>query len=443
MGVVELLLILVFCVGLIILGSSVLKVHPFLVLVFTSIVAGFLLGLPLSAIVKTVTSGFGSILGYIGLVIVLGGILGEVLGNSGAAERIALYILQGAGKKNPRLAISFLGAFVGIPVFCDTGFIILSKLTKAISVQKGISSKALSISLAAGLYTTHTLIPPTPGPIAAAGNLGGSDYLGLIMLVGLCLAVPAILVGYLLSSRISFNEPESNENTGSSPDGLPSITKSVLPIVLPIVLIASGTTLKLASAQFVGVEYLLLLGDPVIALLISLAIAFFLLRKSMLEDFGESVKSGVMSAGPVLIITGAGGAFGAVLKASSLAENLEVIFKSYALEGVGLLLIAFLLAALLKTSQGSSTSAIVITSSLLSPFLTASGIDTPMEIALLVMAIGGGAMTFSHANDSYFWVVSQFGELTVKEAHRSYSIITLAQGVTTLVLALLLSLIFV
>ena len=223
----------------------------------------------------------------------------------------------------------------------------------------------------------------------------------------------------------------------------PALLRVFLPIVLPIVLIASGTTLKLASAQFVGVEYLLLLGDPVIALLISLAIAFFLLRKSMLEGFGESVKSGVMSAGPVLIITGAGGAFGAVLKASSLAGNLEVIFKSYALEGLGLLLIAFLLAALLKTSQGSSTSAIVITSSLLSPFLAASGIDTPMEIALLVMAIGGGAMTFSHANDSYFWVVSQFGGLTVKEAYRSYSIITLAQGVTTLVLALLLSLIFV
>ena len=439
MGVLALLGILVFCVSLIILGSSFLKIHPFLVLVLTSLIAGLLLGLPLIDIVKTVTTGFGSILGYIGIVIILGGILGEVLGKSGAAERIALFILNGVGKKNPRMAMSFLGAFVGIPVFCDTGFIILSKLSNAVASQKGISAKTLSVSLAAGLYTTHTLIPPTPGPIAAAGNLGGSDYLGLIMLIGLALAIPAILVSYFISGKLSMEADPIQKSPEINADGLPSIFKSTFPIVLPIALIAVGTTLKLFKAQFFGIEFLLLLGDPVIALLISLIVAFILLRDTVDEEFGESIKRGVNSAGPVLIITGAGGAFGAVLKASSLSENLAIIFESYALEGVGLLLVAFLLASILKTSQGSSTSAIVITSSLLSPFLAAAGIGSPLEIALLVMAIGGGAMTFSHANDSYFWVVSQFGGLTVKEAYKSYSIVTLVQGLTTLLLVLLMS----
>ena len=443
MSLTLVLLILATCVVFIIISTSVFKLHPFVSLVLVSIGAGFAFGFSGHEIVSILSSGFGNILAYIGVVIVLGSVLGELLEKSGGAQVIANSILNGFGARNPQLALSSLGAIVGVPVFCDTGFIILSRLTNSIAKAKGFSPKKLSVGLAAGLYTTHTLIPPTPGPIAASGNLGISDYLGIVMLLGLGITIPVIFISYLAIQRMDLNshqlevhpEVAEDDSTGLH---MP-IWRAYFPILLPIVLIALGTTSKLMELQGVWGSLLNFLGNPLVALLISVLLGYSILGLSSSKEYQSMITNGVKAAGPVLIITGAGGAFGSILKASSMADNLESFMQSFEGSSLTLVLIAFVLAAILKTSQGSSTSAIVITSSMLAPILPIVGITQPFDIALVVMAIGAGAMTLSHANDSYFWVVSQFGGLSVREAYRSYTVVTLIQGITTLLIVVGLS----
>ena len=432
MSLTAILLILVVSVGLIVISTSLLKLHPFLSLLITSIFAGFLFGLDFLEILKIVTQGFGNILAYIGIVIVLGSILGELLEKSGAAESIAHAMIRGPGAKNPTLALSFLGAVIGIPVFCDTGFIILSKLAKTIARAKGLSSKRLSVSLAAGLYTTHTLVPPTPGPIAAAGNLGGGDFLGLIMFLGMGISVPVIFLSYLFIRRLSIDDQLVIDEVQDQSFALIPLWRSLVPIVLPILLIGIGTIARLYDFSGDLGQVLLFLGEPIVALLLAILLAFALLKIPEEKGVTQAISQGVQGAGTILIITGAGGSFGAILKASELSQIVEQYAGSANFAGSSLLLAAFALAAILKTAQGSSTSAIVITSSMLAPVLTTFGLQDPLDIGLMVMAVGAGAMTFSHANDSYFWVVSQFGDLQVNEAYGSYSMVTLVQGLSTL-----------
>ncbi len=441
MAVSSILIILIFCVVAIVVATSILKLHPFISLLLVSILAGFLFAMEPSQILTTIASGFGGILTYIGIVIVLGSVLGEMLEKSGAAQSIATFMLKGVGARNPTLALTFLGAIVGIPVFCDTGFIILSKLTDTIAASKGLSPKRLSVGLATGLYTTHTLIPPTPGPIAAAGNLGVSDYLGLVMMLGFAVMIPVVVGSYFVISRMNFKAEVVLTPTAAEEkkDELP-IWRSIFPIVMPIVLIAGGTVLKLLQLEFRGSTIFLFFCEPAVALMLAVLLGYFTLRVGTMSRFSDQLTAGVAAAGPILIITGAGGAFGAILKASDLAGGLETLFLAYSISGKSLILIAFAIAAILKTAQGSSTSSIVITSSLISPFLALAGFQGPYEIALIVMAIGGGAMTFSHANDSYFWVVSQFGKLSLQEAYRSYTIVTLVQGFIALATVWLLAL---
>ena len=190
-----LLIVLVVSVLFIILGTTKFKMHPFIVLLFASYVAGAMAGLPIDKIASTIATGFGNIMAYIGLVIILGTIIGVILEKSNAAIKLAEIVLKLVGKRYPELAMSIIGYIVSIPVFCDSAFIILSSLKKSLVAKTGKSSVALSIALATGLYATHTFVPPTPGPIAAAGNLGLGDQLGVVILFGLVVAVFAMFTG--------------------------------------------------------------------------------------------------------------------------------------------------------------------------------------------------------------------------------------------------------
>lgn len=438
MSTTVLLIILFASILLIVIGTSVLKLHPFLSLLIVTVIVGFMMGLPAVELLSIIGSGFGQILAYIGIVIVLGSILGELLEQSGATEVIAKAILHSIGRKNPQLALMSLGSLVGVPVFCDTGFIILSRLGHSIAKNKVISSKRLSVGLAAGLYTTHTLVPPTPGPIAASGIIGISDYLGLVILVGVSFAIINVFFTNVMVERLKFKEEiTSPEIPETSSDIRLSFGSAIFPVVLPIVLIALGTGLKLLEVSGGFSDVIQFLGNPVISLLLSVLLAYPLLRIRGKNQFAIALEKAVKSAGPVLIITGAGGAFGAVLKSSPLAENLENTLIGLQDNHYLLFFLAFLLAAILKTAQGSSTSAIVITSSMLAAVLPTIGLTEPFDLTLVVMAIGAGAMTVSHANDSYFWVVSQFGGLSLKEAYKSFTLVTLFQGIVTLLLVLL------
>lgn len=431
--------IIIVAIVFIVLASSKWKWHPFLAILTATIGVGLAVQMPLNTIIQSINNGFGSLMGYIGLIVVMGSIIGVILEKSGAAMKIAQLILQLVGKKRPALAMSFIGATVSIPVFCDSGFIILAGLNNALAKTAKVKKASLALALASGLYTTHTLIPPTPGPITAAGNIGASDYIGTIMIIGFIVSIPTLLVAWLFAkTKGQTLETEDLTAEDWKALNLPSAWKALLPILLPIVLIAVGTVAKFWKWESALAEILLFLGHPLVALFIGMFSAFLLFPAKGKTYWNDWIGEGIKLAGPILIITGAGGAFGGLLKATPMADLIQDWITGNAFSGFTFLIIAFLIAALLKTSQGSSTNALVITSSILAPLVPTLGFETAYELALVVMALGGGAMTVSHANDSYFWVVTQFSGIQLQDAYRSYTLMTGLQGLTVLFITLVL-----
>ncbi len=441
-----LLFVLLISILFIILGTTKLKMHPFIVLLLASYITGAMAGLPIDKIASTIATGFGNIMAYIGIVIVLGTIIGVILEKSNAAIKLAEIVLKVVGKRYPALAMSIIGYIVSIPVFCDSAFVILSSLKNSLVAKTGKSSVALSIALATGLYAAHTFVPPTPGPIAAAGNLGLENQLGLVILFGLVVAAFAMFTGYLWASYIGGKYPNTETNitelkTPPEKMVLPSATKSLLPILVPIFLIALrsvatyptkpfGEGLVFTSFNFVG--------QPINALLIGFLLSFLLFPKFNKETLTGWIGDGISAAAPILLITGAGGAFGTILKETQIGDTLGNVLAGYQLG----IFLPFIIAATFKTAQGSSTVALVATSALIAPLLSTIGLDSLYGKVLAVMATGAGAMTISHANDSFFWVVTQFSGMDVKTGYKTQTLATLIQGVSSMVLIYFLSLIF-
>jgi len=449
----NLVLILIGVIAFIVIATSKFKLHPFLTLILAAFIAAFAYGLPSGDIAKTITTGFGNILGYIGLVIVLGTIIGIILEKSGAAITMADVVIKVLGKRFPTLTMSIIGYLVSIPVFCDSGFVILNSLKQSMANRMKVSSVSMSVALATGLYATHTFVPPTPGPIAAAGNLGLESNLGLVIGVGLFVAAVASLAGMLWANRFAGVEPDGEgaeelkaqaadfETLKQSYGTLPSPLKAFAPIFVPILLICLGSIANFPSAPL-GKEglfsLLVFLGQPVNALLIGLFLSLLLLKSdNKFAEFSERISQGLVAAAPIILITGAGGAFGAVLKATPIGDFLG---SSLSALGVGIFM-PFIVAAALKSAQGSSTVALVATSALVAPMLGDIGLGSEMGRVLTVMAIGAGAMTVSHANDSFFWVVTQFSRMSVKQAYKAQTMATLIQGITAMLTVYVLSLV--
>ncbi|MGJ9411745.1 GntP family permease [Aeromicrobium sp. CF4.19] len=466
----DLVLVLLGVVALIVVATTWLKLHPFLALLIAALVAGFGLGLPGGDVVTTATEGFGAILGGIGIVIVLGTIIGVILERSGAAVTMADVVIRVVGKRHPTLAVSIIGYIVSIPVFCDSGYVILNSLKESLARRTGTSPVAMSVALATGLYATHTLVPPTPGPIAAAGNLDLTDQLGLVILVGLVVSLPAAGAGLLWASRFREEQPrgevsdalleatEEFDALKDSYDRLPSPAAALAPIAVPILLICLGSVAALPAAPFgdgAVVDVLAFLGSPAIALLAGVAAALPLIGSrarvstaastgagspdSWRDRFQTDVAGGITASAPILLITGAGGAFGAVIQASDVGDYLGSNLSSL---GIGVFM-PFLVAAALKSAQGSSTVALVATSALVAPLVGDLGLDSDLGRVLVVMAIGAGGMTVSHANDSFFWVVTQFSRMSVAQAYRAQTVATLLQGVTAILVTWVLALLLV
>lgn len=446
-----LFLVILLGVVFVVVSTAVFKLHPFLALLISAFFVGIASGMPLLTVVENVNSGFGGLMTSIGIVIVAGTIIGVILEKSGAAYRMAEVVLRILGEKRPQLAMSIIGFIVSIPVFCDSGYIILSSLKKSLAKRAKVNVASMAIALSTGLYATHTLVPPTPGPIAAAGNIGATDYLGTIILVGLFVAIPATIVGYLWAVKVGtkIDVPADHEEALDYEDviksfgKMPSTFKAFLPIVLPILLIGIGSVAALVGDESGLTNFFKFLGSPTVALLFGVFASFLLLpeisEKTLSGWIGESLKE----AAPILLITGAGGAFGTVIKNSGVAELLQEMDLGVLANGALFLLVPFLIAAALKTAQGSSTAALVITSSLVAPMLPTLGIEGALPLALVVMAVGAGAMTVSHVNDSYFWVVTQFSGMKVTDAYKAQTMATLLQGITTIIVTAILWFIFV
>jgi gluconate:H+ symporter, GntP family len=442
--------ILLLAVAFIVIATSWVRLHPFLALLAAAFLTGLLVRMPLADLVQAINGGFGAIMGSIGLVIVLGTMIGTILERAGGALKMADVVIRRVGEKRPQLAMSLIGAIVSIPVFCDSGYVILASLKRAVARRAEVALASMTVALATGLYATHTLVPPTPGPIAAAGALGADGYLGTIILVGLVVSVPTIFAGYLWATRVAVRIRIPGESDGISCEemttgfgSLPPAWKAFAPILVPILLIAVGSVVSLVGYTGPGSALLRFLGAPVVALLVGLVTAFPLMPKYEGETLTDWMAEGIRTAAPILLITGAGGAFGRVLTATPIAEVVKGLADGGLSSGPWALVLAFVVAAGLKTAQGSSTASLVVTSSLMAPLIVGMGVEGPLHVSLFIMAIGAGAMTVSHANDSFFWVVTQFSGMNVKDAYTAQTLATLVQGLTALATTCLLYLILV
>lgn len=441
----SLVLILVGLIVFIVLATAWLKIHPFLALLLAALIGGLAYGLPVNDLPKTIGTGFGNTLGGIGIVIVLGTIIGVILEKSGGAISMAEGVINLIGQRFPTLTVSIIGYLVSIPVFCDSGFVILNSLKNALAKRMGVSVVAMSIALSTGLYATHTFVPPTPGPIAAAGNLGLESNLGLVIAVGLFVAAVSALGGLLWANVFLRKDDhqlllagEGSELTDPDVDyaalrarygEIPSAKAAFAPIVLPILLICLGSVAAFPANIFgTGAlkTGLMFLGHPIIALGIGVIVALPLIKgDKKLKAFADQVEEGLVAAAPILLITGAGGAFGAILAASGIGTYLGQTLSAL---GVGIFM-PYIVAAAIKSAQGSTTVSLITTSALVAPLLGDLGLDSEMGRVLTVMAIGAGGMTVSHVNDSFFWVVSQFSRFTLPTAFKGQTVGTLVQGV--------------
>ncbi len=438
-GIVALILLLLAVIAIVVLTGKY-RINAFLVLIGVSFVFGLLIGLPALDVVVGIKNGFGGTLTSIGIVIVAGTILGTILEKTGAALSMTRAILNMVGKSHAPLAMNIAGYIVSIPVFCDSGYVILNPLNKALAKESGISMTVMAVALSTGLYATHTMVPPTPGPIAAAGTLGAD--LGKVILLGLIAAIPASLSGLLWATKFAKRYEIEPEIQGTYSEivkkfgKLPNTLLSFLPIVLPIVLILLKSVAEFPSKPFGNGDFrvfLSFIGDPVTALILGVLCSLLLVHKGELKKaISDWMGEGIKKSAIILVITAAGGSLGAIIKASPITDFIKTNMASMHLG----ILLPFIISAALKTAQGSSTVAIVTTAGIMAPLLQTLGLDP----ALTTIAIGAGSMVVSHANDSYFWVVSQFSGMPVNTAYKAYSSATAVEGVVAFLMVLVLSL---
>ncbi len=464
MSGISLIIAFVIAIILMIYAISKLKIHPFLSIMGVSLLLGLAAGIPLidvkvDGVVQTqglatvIGAGFSGTFTSIGIVIILGALIGTILEKTGAALKLADMTVRLVGKKRPELAMLLMGWVVSIPVFCDSGFVILNPIRKALAKKTMASSVAMTVALSGGLYVSHVLIPPTPGPIAAANTLGVGDNLLLVIGMGVLCSIFPLIAGYLYAKYIGKKvkagdetDMDNGEITQSYDDlvksygKLPNGFMSLAPIVIPILLMGISSVAAMAKMTGLFAQILLFLGTPIIALAVGTVFGVITLASAnKMSQFYDLTNETLKVVGPILFVTAAGGVLGKVIAVSGLVTF--ITDNATVFQAIGIFF-PFLLAAILKTAQGSSTVAITTTAGILAPMLPVLGLNTPVLSVLTVMAIGAGSMVVSHANDSYFWVVTNFGAMTPDKGYKTQTVMTLVMGVAAIIQIFLLSLIF-
>lgn len=458
---IGLIIVFVLAIILMIVAISKWKVHPFLAIMAISVILALIAGIPLvdktledgttvSGIPTIIGAGFSGTFSSIGIVIILGALIGSILEKTGAALKLADMVVKVVGKKRPELAIELMGWVVSIPVFCDSGFVILNPIRKAMVKRTATSSVTMTVALSAGLYISHVFIPPTPGPIAAASTLGIGDSLLLVMGLGLLCSICPLIAGLIFAKKVGQTIKSADELNAQAEDiksyeelvagfgKLPNGCNALAPILVPIILMALGSIASMAGFSGMAATLCTFFGKPIIALAVGTILAIIQLKLS--NNWGEFytiTNDTLKTVGPILFVTAAGGVLGKVISSSSMVGFITE--NASALSVVGIFF-PFILAAILKSAQGSSTVAITTTAGILAPLLPVLGLDSPARAALCVMAIGAGAMTVSHANDSYFWVVTNFGEMDPKQGYKTQTMLTLIMGLASMVEIFILSL---
>ena len=389
------LLIFAAAIVLMVVAIARWKVHPFLAIMGTAIMLAVLLGVPYADIPDVIGKGFGGVFSGIALVIILGTLIGSVLEHTDGAVALARAVERVVGKRHPRLAMMLIGWIVSIPVFCDSGFVLVSPIGKSLAHRSNTSPVPLMLALAAGLFASHVFIPPTPGPVAAAGMVGLENNLLLVIGMGIVISLLSLIPAYFfaghIGKRVQAAEPTSDV-LATEDEHRCSATLAFLPIVLPIVLMALGSVAALVNMPTDVAAVFTFLGKPSIALIIALLSCLpLLMQQKMTGQFYDITQSSLKTAGPIIFITAAGGVLGAVVVASGFVDIIKESGNSLKVLGV---VFPFLIAAILKSAQGSSTVAITTTASMMGMFsdsssmMNALGFTTPLAATLVVMAIG-------------------------------------------------------
>ena len=456
-------LILVFIVAIVlmIIMISKFKIHPFISIMLISLVLGIVAGIPIvdrtledgtkvSGLANVIGAGFSGTFSSIGIVIILGALIGSILEVTGAALKLADMVIRLVGQNNPVLAMELMGWVVSIPVFCDSGFVILNPIRKALVQRTRESSVSMTIGLASGLYIAHVFIPPTPGPIAAASTLGIGDNLLLVMGLGVLCSVFPLIAGFiyakLIGKKVKADDEvdkaevvKTYEELVAEYGQLPGGFSSLAPIIVPIILMALSSIFSMAGLKSgIFAELVAFLGTPIIALAVGTAFAAAQLKGAgKMSEFYQICNDTLKTVGPILFVTAAGGVLGKVISASDMVNYISAHAEVLSTMGI---FFPFLLSAILKSAQGSSTVALTTTAGIVAPLLPVLGFTTPVQITLVCMAIGAGAMTVSHANDSYFWVVTNFGAMSPDRGYKTQTMNTLVMGIASIAEIALLSL---
>ena len=462
MSGIALIVCFVIAIILMIVMISKLKVHPFLALMSISLVLAVVAGIDLSKIPAMIGVGFSGTFKSIGIVIIFGTIIGTVLEKTGAALKLADMVVKLVGQRRPELAMLIMGWVVGIPVFCDSGFVVLNSIREALYKKISASPVAMSVALSGGLYASHVFIPPTPGPIAAAGTLGLGGNLLLVIIMGTVVSVPVLVAVYFFSKSIAksvtISDKEADATITASYEELlkkfgklPCGFLSLAPIIMPIIFMAVGSVIDVLAKQGMLDKAALLpkiflfLGNPIIALAIGVIFCVFLLAETKkMREFDHITNESLKIAGPILFITAAGGVLGNVITEAGFVNFIKE--NASTIKAIGIFF-PFIISAVLKTAQGSSTVAIITTASIMGAFsannslMHTLGFTSEISAALCVMAIASGAMCVSHANDSYFWVVTNFSKMSADQGYRTQTAMTFIMGVVGMISVYILSLV--
>ncbi|MFI2644540.1 GntP family permease [Streptomyces sp. NPDC018610] len=461
-------LLLVAGIGIALLLFLIIKarLQPFVALLAVSIAVGLLAGLSVTELfgtvqrsdaVSTIESGMGGILGHVAIIIGLGTMLGAILEVSGGAEVLASRLLALFGERRAPLAMGLTGLIFGIPVFFDVGIFVLAPLVYAAAKRGGKSIVLYCLPLLAGLSMTHAFLPPHPGPVAAAGLL--HVQLGWIILMGVVCGIPAVLAAWAYAAwigrRVFVEVPQDmveaaaearravlaeQRASGVEPRETPVALGTVLAIIgTPLVLILAATFSSVALDPSTGRSVIEFFGHPFVALTIALLLAYYLLgiRRGWSRKSLEAVSTASLKpVGNILLVVGAGGVFGAVLKASGVAQALSDTFN-----GVGLpvIVLSYLISLVLRVAQGSATVAIVTTAGIVAPLLS-EGHHSQAFVALVIMAISAGSIFASHVNDGGFWMVAKYFGISERDTLKTWTVLESVLSLAGFAVAAVLSL---
>lgn len=449
----QMILGLVIGISLLILMIIKTKIHAFLALIIAAAVTGTIGGMAPNSVLTSISNGFGGTLGSIGIIIGFGVMMGELFEASGAAERMAQTFIKILGKDREEWALGITGFIVSIPIFCDSGFVILSPLVKAISKKTKKSVVSLGVALAVGLVITHSLVPPTPGPVGVAGIFGVS--VGSIILWGTVIAIPMAIAGILYGKWIGeriYQLPSEDGEGWIRPKfersdavfvqeednrELPSMGMAFAPIIIPVILILLSTIATAMKLEGTAADIINFFGSPVIAVGIGLIVAIYgLTGKLSKEETIEKMETGIKSAGIIILVTGGGGALGTVLRDSGAGNYIAELIAQTAIPPI---LLPFIIASLVRLVQGSGTVSMITAASITAPIINTMGAN-PVFAALAACV---GSLVFSYFNDSYFWVVNRMlGIKDAREQMKVWSVTSTIAWAVGLITLLILNAIF-